>query len=102
MAFAIHWVHKRCSGLKGRLSDIPNFQCNKCLKLPKRNDTHKMSICKPLAQLCWTGTSYKRDTTEECTEIKLGDKSLENVKKFCYLKDPVKIVGMQLIVLKLE
>ena len=24
--FCSHWVHKRCSILKGRLSDIPNFK----------------------------------------------------------------------------
>ena len=24
------WVHKKCSGIKGRLVDIPDFKCHRC------------------------------------------------------------------------
>ena len=27
------WVHKKCNGIKGRLVDIPDFKCHKCLGL---------------------------------------------------------------------
>ena len=30
-SFYKHWVHKRCSGFKGRLIDAPDFKCHSCL-----------------------------------------------------------------------
>ena len=32
------WVHKKHSGIKGRLVDIPDFKCQKCLGLARPID----------------------------------------------------------------
>ena len=31
-------VHKKCSGIKGRLVDIPDFKCHRCLALARPID----------------------------------------------------------------
>ena len=60
-SFCKHWVHKRCSGLKGRLTIAPSFKCHSCLHLPKNgNEVHK---------------------------IKLDNVEYERVNRFCYLGD---------------
>ena len=60
-SFCKHWVHKRCSGLKGRLTIAPSFKCYSCLHLPKNgNEAHK---------------------------IKLDNVEYERVNRFCYLGD---------------
>ena len=59
-------MHKRCTGLKGRLSDMPNFKSNKCLQLLERNDA---------------------------PNIKLGNVEYETVDDFCYLGDMLRING---------
>ena len=28
--FCEHWVHNRCSGIKGRLRFVPDFKCRQC------------------------------------------------------------------------
>ena len=32
------WVHNKCSGIKGRLFDIPDFKCHTCLGLANPTD----------------------------------------------------------------
>ena len=32
------WVHKKCSAIKGRLVDIPDFKCHRCLGLARSID----------------------------------------------------------------
>ena len=40
-----HWVHKRCSGFKGRLIDTPYFKCHKGLHLPgSEKEAHKFKL----------------------------------------------------------
>ena len=51
---------KRCSGVKARLVDTPDFKCNKHLQPPERNHTYK---------------------------IKLGNVKYKIVYHFCYLGD---------------
>ena len=44
-SFYNHWVHKRCSGLKGGLTITPSFKCHSCLHLPEnRNEAHKIKL----------------------------------------------------------
>ena len=58
-------IHKRCSGVSGKLSNVSNFHCAKCVR------------CSPVR-------------FEELKEISLGtDLRLECVVKFCYLGDVV-------------
>ena len=59
------WIHKKCSGVSGKLSNVSNFHCTKCVR------------CSPVR-------------SEELKEISLGtDLRLECVGKFCYLGDVV-------------
>ena len=42
-----HWVHKRCSGIKGRLVDNPSYRCSSCLRT-NNVETHipsKIVVC---------------------------------------------------------
>ena len=40
-----HWVHKRCSGFKGRLIDTPYFKCHRGLHLPgSEKEAHKFKL----------------------------------------------------------
>ena len=57
-----HWVHKRCSGVRGRLVDDPTFKCKVCTGV----------ITPPVQGLA---------------EISIGDEKLEVVDAFCYLGD---------------
>ena len=44
-SFYKHWVHKRCSGFKGRLIDIPDFKCHTCLHPPEsEKKVHKFKL----------------------------------------------------------
>ena len=57
------WVHKRCSGIRGRLQNIVGFKCAVCLGdriIPERPD-----------------------------RVEVGGMSLECVNKFCYLGDVI-------------
>ena len=56
-----HWVHKRCSGIQGKLRKDQPFQCVKC--------------------------SSNEPEREVELQIHLGGIALEAVKKFCYLGD---------------
>ena len=60
------WIHKRCSGVKGRLKRDDNFKCSKCL----------------------SGRVVVDDS--ERIEVTVGtDGKLECVEKFCYLGDMI-------------
>ena len=65
--FCNRWVHKRCSGLKRRLRDVPNFKCRRCLHPQEVNEAAKM--------------------------IKLGNSDYEVVDQFCYLGDMLSAGG---------
>ena len=62
------WIHKKCSGVSGKLTNVSDFHCTKCVH----------------------GSPVR---PEELKEISLGDESaglrLECVGKFCYLGDMV-------------
>ena len=59
------WIHKRCSGTRGGLSEAMLFECDRC-----------------------TGRSNSREkiVTKASTQVQLGIE-LERVDKFCYLGD---------------
>ena len=56
-----HWVHKKCSGIKGPLHPDPEFRCARCL-----------------------GTAWAIDE-REVSEVEVGNEKLEVVSEFCYL-----------------
>ena len=57
------WVHKKCSGIKGRLLPDSDFRCARCL-----------------------GTARAFDERESL-EVEVGNEKLEDVPEFCYLGD---------------
>ena len=59
------WVHKKCSGIKGRLKPDPSFVCSRCIGTAKPIDSRTV------------------------TEVALNDDLLDVVAKFCYLGDMV-------------
>ena len=59
------WVHKKCSGIKGRLVDKPDFKCHRCLGLARHI----------------AGTPVEH--------VSLGDEKLEVVEYFLYLGDGI-------------
>ena len=59
------WVHKKCSGTKGRLVDIPDFNCHRCL-----------------------GLAYPIDG-RPVEHVSCGDQKLEVVESFVYLGDGI-------------
>ena len=58
-----HWVHKKCTGIVGRLVDVPSFRCGRCL-----------------------GTARPIDA-RPCHSMPLDGQELEVVDSFCYLGD---------------
>ena len=58
-----HWVHKRCSGIKGTLANRTNFQCKRC-----------KGIARPI-------------DGRPTTSISVEESELEVVYEFCYLGD---------------
>ena len=59
------WVHKKCSGIKGRLFDIPDFKCHRCLDLACPIDDRPVE------------------------HVSLGGQKLEVVESFIYLGDGI-------------
>ena len=57
------WVHKKCSGIKGRLPPESEFRCARCL-----------------------GTARAIDERQSL-EVEVGNEKLEVVPEFCYLGD---------------
>ena len=53
------WVHKRCSGIRGKLEEDTKFKC----------------------------ANQQTDIAEECLGIELNGQSLEIEEEFCYLGD---------------
>ena len=64
-----HWVHKKCSGIKGPLRPDPEFRCARCL-----------------------GTARAIDE-REVSEVEVGNEKLEVVPEFCYLGDMLSAGG---------
>ena len=62
------WVHKKCSGIKGRLLPDSEFWCARCL-----------------------GTARAID--ERLLEVEVGNKKIEVVPEFCYLGDMLSAGG---------
>ena len=56
------WIHKRCSGIKGKLERATNFTCSKCRTTPTNEPQTPKTVT-------------------------LGGSKLEVVDKFCYLGD---------------
>ena len=57
------WIHKKCSGITGRLREIPLFKCSFCLTPPLQEDISP--------------------------NIRLGGAEYDSVKQFCYLGDMI-------------
>ena len=55
------WVHKKCSGIPGRLVEDPDFRCRRCLDNARAVDGRP------------------------CVEVQLADGKLDVVDKFVYL-----------------
>ena len=64
-----HWVHKKCSGIKGRLLPESEFTCARCL-----------------------GTARAIDG-RQTLEVEVGNEKLEVVPEFCYLGDMLSAGG---------
>ena len=60
-----HWVHKKCTSIKGRLTPDPNFKCSCCL-----------------------GTAHPIDG-RPVNLVLVDDHKLEVVDSFCYLRDSI-------------
>src|SRR5665811_653595 len=61
------WIHKKCSGVKGRLKEEMSFKCPTCAS---QKPTRKVA--------------------EERVEVRMGqDCGIECVDKFCYLGDMI-------------
>ena len=64
-----HWVHKKCSGIKGRLPPESDFRCARCL-----------------------GTARAIDERQSL-EVEVGNEKLKVVPEFCYLGDMLSAGG---------
>ena len=64
-----HWVHKRCSGIKGTLANRTDFQCKRC-----------KGIARPI-------------DGRPTTSISVEESELEVVYEFCYLRDMIDAGG---------
>ena len=58
-----HWVHKKCTNIRGRLSAVPNFICDRCL-----------GLARPIV-----GKPHNH--------VAIGTNELDTVDSFCYLGD---------------
>ena len=63
------WVHEKCSGIKGRLVDIPVFKCHRCLDLACPIDGRPVE------------------------HVSLGDEKLDVLESFVYLGDGISSNG---------
>jgi len=64
-----HWVHKRCSGIKGRLKANSDYKCRKC------------------------NYNISSNTEAELEEVLVDGVALQFVDKFCYLGDTISSTG---------
>ena len=67
------WLHKKCSGIRGKLKEDSKFKCQTC-------------------------ESQEENIIENCPGMELKDHSLEIVERF-YLSGTIRAGGMQLTVL---
>ena len=65
----VHWVHKRCSGIKGTPANRTDFQCKRC-----------KGIARPI-------------DGRPTTSISVEESELEVVYEFCYLGDIIDAGG---------
>ena len=63
-----HWIHKSCSGIKGRLKQDPSFQCRRC-----KNELPPYSV--------------------QTTEFTFDGAAIDTVLAFCYLGDTMGSAG---------
>ncbi|KAK3893379.1 hypothetical protein Pcinc_002812 [Petrolisthes cinctipes] len=63
-----HWVHKKCSGITGRLKDDKRFMCKRCKKMAVADDS-------------------------DIEKVYLDGEAIEVVEKFCYLGDTIGAQG---------
>ena len=63
------WVHKKCSGIKGRLLPESEFTCARCLRTARAIDGR------------------------QSLEVEVGNEKLEVVPEFCYLGDMLSAGG---------
>ena len=64
-----HWVHKKCSKIKGRLRESPDFRCGKCLG------------------------EFDESSQERLEQVLINGTPLEVVEMFCYLGDMLSSYG---------
>ena len=64
------WIHKKCSGVKGKLQEDPGYRCAKCVKGG-----------------CTLGGAEEQEVVLE------DGSSLECVNRFCYLGDMLGAAG---------
>ena len=64
-----HWIHKGCSGIKGKLKDLPEYTCRRC-----RNE-------------------LPPSPAPDLNDIVHNGESLEVVPNFCYLGDVIGSTG---------
>jgi len=63
-----HWIHKSCSGIKGRLKQDPSFQCRRC-----KNELPPSPV--------------------QTTEFTFDGTAIDTVPTFCYLGDTMDSAG---------
>ena len=66
----LHWVHKKCSGIIGKLKPNPDYRCNRCKSTVRTID----------------GRPYNEWLFEQ-------EKKLDAVDSFCYLGDTISAGG---------
>ena len=64
------WIHKKCIGIKGRLVDVTDSKCRRCLGLERPIDGRPVE------------------------HVSLGDRKLEVVDPFVYLGDGISPSGV--------
>ena len=59
-----HWVHKKCTNIRGRLSAVPNFRCGRCFGLARPIvGKHTMMCLLAVMSLIWLTHFVTSETT---------------------------------------
>ena len=74
-ALGKHWIHKRCSGIRGRLTEAENHTCSNCINSPQEAPSVSITVD--------------------------GDQ-LETVPTFCYLDDTIGDNGGNAVTVRLK
>ena len=78
------WVHKVCSGIKGKLKSVKDFKCSSCVSRKSRPESAVEEGC----ELTSVEEGRELTSVKEKRELVVGvDGSLEFVDSFCYLGD---------------